>query len=288
MRTVKRIGILFCAIFLFITVSCNNSYSNPDYSKTPVLFVHGSGLSAKTWGNMIEFFSKNGYPQKYLLAIDMMPRNGSNIKAATTYITPAVEKLIRQSNEEAKRNGSNIKHKKIAIISHSMGAVSSRWYIFKEKPEKIIKWISLAGANHGTNAICPYRAPGNDELCPAFAKTKKESHVQIVLNGTPDEPVDETPFGLGKDKNKIKSIPPDKNRQIVYYSIRIEPDRWIKPESSAIIDGAGGENKDMISKFPVRETSAGNFLFKKRVGHDPLPKDEDLIKLVHYLLQKTE
>ncbi|MCK4817477.1 hypothetical protein KA005_17025, partial [bacterium] len=170
------------------------------------------------------------------------------------------------------------------IVSHSMGAVSSRWYCAKLHPERIRTWISIAGANHGTDALCQFTTPGSKEMCPAFAINKDQSKIQIYLNGSESKAVDETPFGIGRDRETIRRVPPDEKRKILYYTIRIEPDSWIKPERSAILDGCGGLRISISSNMQLKETKPGNFLFEKTISHDHLPKDKDMITFVAMLL----
>ncbi|KOR37679.1 hypothetical protein AM228_05850 [Planktothricoides sp. SR001] len=265
----------------------------PDYSRTPVLFVHGSGLSSSTWQPMIKHLQEIGYPSAYLYAVEIQPNDGANDRAAETFIAPAVESMLAKAQaaaRDAAKQKSNVPKNiepipvKVDIVAHSMGAVSSRWYIAKLHPERVRTWISLAGANHGTNALCGYSGAGNQQMCPAFATSAEDSPLQVALNGTPCAPIDETPFGLGVDSPEVKTIPPDTDREILYLSVRIEPDGWIKPENSAVIDGAGGLPIPIPAGVPVQETSPGNYLFQGRVGHDPLPQDPDLIRLVASML----
>ena len=272
-----------------------------DYCRTPVLFVHGSGLSSSTWQPTIEHLQEIGYPSAYLYAVELQPNDGANDRAAETFIAPAVESLLAKAQAaavgkkcpfrgNAATEKSNVPKNiepipvKVDIVAHSMGAVSSRWYIAKLHPERVRTWISLAGANHGTNALCGHSGAGNQQMCPAFATSAADSPLQVALNGTPSAPIDETPYGLGVDSPQVKTIPPDADRAILYLSVRIEPDGWIKPENSAVIDGAGGLPIPIPAGVPVQETSPGNYLFQGRVGHDPLPQDPDLIRLVASML----
>lgn len=257
-----------------------------DYSHTPVLFVHGSGLNSSTWQPMMQHLQQIGYPPTYLHAVDIKPNNEANDRAAAAFIAPGVESLLAKAQETARNAGAPIPVK-VDIVAHSMGAVSSRWYIAKLHPERVRTWISLAGANHGTNALCGHSGAGNQQMCPAFATLGAESALQVALNGTPSAPIDETPYGLGIDSLPVKRIPPDADRNILYLSVRIEPDYWIKPENSAVIDGAGRRDGLPIpipAGVPVQETSPGNYLFLSRVGHDPLPQHPDLIRLVVSML----
>lgn len=280
-----RVILLLNAVLSLLGCSRHVSSIDPDYSLVPVLFVHGSGLSSRTWKPMIRYFISIGYPSKFLHAVDLLPRDGSNIRAANEFIAPAVKSLLDNAKLAARIAGYKCEvGQKVDIVSHSMGAVSSRWYTVKKHPERVRTWISIAGANHGTNALCGHSGAGNMEMCPAYAKSREDSTVQVALNGTPAEPIDETPYGLGYDRHEIPRLPPDNSRSILYFTVRIEPDRWIKPETSALLDGAGGLPVSIPPGVPVEETTQGNYLFLSKVGHDPLPKNPELIRFVAALL----
>lgn len=269
-----------------VSQTLTSSNNPPDYSRTPVLFVHGSGLNSNTWEPMIKHLQEIGYPSEYLYAVDLKPNDGANDRAAETFIAPAVESMLAKAEDAARNAGYPGEiPTQLDIVAHSMGAVSSRWYVAKLHPERVRTWISLAGANHGTNALCGHSGDGNQQMCPAFATSVQDSALQVALNGTPRTPIDETPFGLGVDSlPEVQTIPPDADRAILYLTVRIEADGWIKPENSAAIDGAGGLPISLPARLPVEETSPGNYLFQGRVGHDPLPQDPDLIRLVVSML----
>lgn len=215
----------------------------PDYSRTPVLFVHGHGLGSGTWQAMISDFAANDYPPEYLFSVDLVPNNGANVRAAEMFIAPAAESLLVRAGRAARNAGhTGPRPERLDIIGHRMGGVSSRWYAAKLRPDRVRTWMAVVGANHGTNALCPFDDDGAREMCPAFATDPVQNKVQIDLNGTTVAPIDETPDGGGMNRPEIVRIPPDISRRILYYSIRIDPDEWIKPESSAIIDGAGGKD----------------------------------------------
>lgn len=288
-----RLTKLIIYIFTSSLFGCNNNYLiNSNYHFKPVLFVHGHGMSPGNWTDLMNYLIRSGYPREYLNAVDIRPNDLPNIQAATDFIEPAAESLLTNAEKAAKEAGyEGISPRKLNIVSHSMGAVSSRWYATKIHPEFVHIWISLAGANHGTNALCSFNDEAAKEMCPAFATTLDQSEIQVVLNGTVDAPIDETPFGIGLDKASITRIPPDSLRSILYFTIRIEPDEWIKPEHSAILDGAGGKSFKLPAEVSTEEISAGNFLFhgklgllKKEVDHTTLLFHPKLHQLVASLL----
>lgn len=283
----KLLMILICLLLSFCMpfLTC----SERDYGNTPVFFVHGYGMSAKFWEPIISYLTRHGYPRRYLKAINLRPNNSSNIVSAEKQIAPAIEELLHSINMFLKKNYPAILPKtKVDLISHSMGALSARWYAAKVRPDRVRNWISLGGANHGTDALCGWESPGADDLCPAFAENPKESLIQYELNGAPREgDVDETPYGLGRDSPGVDSIHSGNSRSILYISIRTTPDKWIKPENSAILDGTGGLSLVIPESVQAKETSPGNILMTNGVGHDPMLKCPDTIRVLAAILNQA-
>src|ERR1043166_4166547 len=58
----------------------------PDYTRTPVLFVHGHGLSSADWQPLIEHLTGAGYPREYLQAVEIVPNTIANVRAAKSVI----------------------------------------------------------------------------------------------------------------------------------------------------------------------------------------------------------
>jgi pimeloyl-ACP methyl ester carboxylesterase len=258
----------------------------PDFTKTPIFFVHGYGLSASSWNTMISSLTDAGYPPEYLEAIQLVPDDGANIPAAEDQIALAIEAFLDSINTFLAANYPNIPLKtKVDLVSHSMGSLSSRWYAARVRPDRVHKWISLAGANHGTNDLCGRPSEGADDSCPAYAKNEQESYIQYQLNGAPYvADVDETPFGIGDDSSGVTVLPPDQTRRILYVTIRTSPDIWIDPEDSVILDGAGGVEISIPADLPATMTSEGNFLMTNGVGHDAMLSDPDTVRLVRIIL----
>ena len=274
-------AMLLLPLFLGLAASSEPA----DYARAPVLFVHGHGLSSANWRPLIEYLAANGYAREYLHGVDIVPNTMANAQAATSVIAPAVDSLLARAKTAAQRAGYRGEvPRRLDIVSHSMGVVSSRWYAAKLRPERVRTWIGLAGANHGTQALCPFQDEASREMCPAFASNARTHALQVALNGTERERVDETPYGLGPDRPAVPRIPPDGTRSILYLTVRVEPDDWIQPERSALLDGAGGVPIRVPAGVPVRQTSPGNFLFQEPVGHDPLLLHPDLLRLVAAML----
>ena len=245
----------------------------------PVLLVHGSGLDAHYWKPLIEALEAEGYDRSMIEAVEMLPRDGSNTRAATEYLEPAVERLLVRVGADAVP-GPESRPGRVILVSHSMGAVSARWYATRIAPHRVAGWIAIAGANRGTNALCGYSGAGDRQMCPAYARSGAQSWIQVALNGTPDRPRDETPFGIGADSPGRISIAPDRSRRISYWTLRIEPDSWIEPASSAQIDGAGGLALGVPEGLPIEATSPGNYLFRENIEHDDLPADPRVVRWI--------
>jgi pimeloyl-ACP methyl ester carboxylesterase len=261
-------------------------YSCSDYARAPVLFVHGSGLTSESFSTMQAEFQAQGYPPELLLAIDLTPRDGDNVRAAEKFIAPAVAGLLSRQAEAMRSHAcDSATSGKVDIVAHSMGAFSARWAIRFLVPEQVQTLVTLAGANHGTNSLCGRSGVGDRQMCPAFAADEASSRSQAALNGTPQAPADETPYGQGMDTPIEQRIPPGEGRNVVYFTVRIDPDRWIEPADSALLNGAGGRNVAGFDRSTIRETSTGNYLFLAATSHDGLPYHPELIKFVLALLQ---
>ncbi len=253
-----------------------------DYALTPVLFVHGAGLHAGTWDTLVAHLSRNGYPDEYLLAIDMQPRTGSNPRAARQFIGPGVRTLLASANRAGATARGHGGHQRVDIVAHSMGAFAARWYVARDGATWVRRLVTLAGANHGTDALCGLDGAGAREMCPAYDVDR--NGVQFALNGAPGGRRDETPFGTGRDPDGVDPVAPDERRRIHYLTLRIEPDRWIKPEHSATLRGAGGIDLAVPPGLAVRETTPGNFLLLADVEHDPMLRHPQVLRFVAFAL----
>ncbi len=175
------------SLILASATGCSSEV-DPDFSRMPVVFIHGHGMSPNDWTQMIDHLSATGYPRDYLRAVDIQPNVMGNIDAAELVIAPAVEEIIKNARFAALKAGyTGALPERVDLVSHSMGAVSSRWYAARLVPERVRVWVSLGGANHGSSVLCEYHDDGAVDLCPAFAASKEMSLVQVTLNGKVDK-----------------------------------------------------------------------------------------------------
>ena len=282
--------VITLVILLLAALTSVGGCASEDYAKTPVFFVHGHGMPPESFNAMIAHLEKAGYPRLYLRTINLQPNNGANIPAAQKQIRPAIEQYLSEINDVLKTRRPEVAPKtKVDLLSHSMGALSTRWYAARLHPERVRVWLSLAGASHGSDVGCSFHDPGGDDICPAYAKNERESDVQFQLNGKPHVPdVDETPYGIGTDSPGVRVIAPVGSRKILYATIRTTPDVWMVPEDSPVVDGAGAPGLRMPAGIKAKETSPGNVLMTNGIDHDAVLSDADSLKLVQSILEQAD
>lgn len=278
------VGCALAAVAAFmLRAGSQDEAAAPDLAqrRLAVLMIHGSGLDASIWSGMILHLRNAGWPADYLMAVDLRPDDGANIPAAESQLMPAAQSLLARARARARQKGWPLPDK-IAIVAHSMGAVSGRWLGARLIPDQVAVFIAVAGAHHGTNAVCKLQGAGNDEMCPAFPAANT-SEVLNLLNGTEQRPLDRTPYGPGADPAGVASVRPDASACISWYTLFIDPDEWITPAVSARLPGSGGKE---LRELPpgIERVAPGEFRIHERVRHDDLPSTGAVMSLVTSVL----
>ena len=105
----------------------------------PILFVHGWNSSASTWDPMVASFKAAGWTDAEL--------NRWSYNTSQSNATTAQEIATRVANIRAATGVD-----KVDIIAHSMGSLSSRYFLKNLGGDLVVDdWISLGGPNHGTD-----------------------------------------------------------------------------------------------------------------------------------------
>lgn len=105
----------------------------------PILFVHGWNSSAATWDTMVADFKAAGWTDAEL---NRWSYNTSQSNATTAQEIAARVDTIRSAT------GAD----KVDVIAHSMGSLSSRYYLKNLGGHLVVDdWISLGGPNHGSD-----------------------------------------------------------------------------------------------------------------------------------------
>jgi triacylglycerol esterase/lipase EstA (alpha/beta hydrolase family) len=129
------------------------SFATVAQAHTPILFVHGWSESSSLWTTMIGKFEKDGWTKAEL--------NNWSYNTKQSNVTTAKE-VATKVTEIMKKTGAA----KVDLITHSMGALSTRYYIKNLGGESTIEsWVSLGGPNHGTTTA---------EFCAGFETSCKE------------------------------------------------------------------------------------------------------------------
>ena len=170
----------------------------PDLKHDPILFVPGYGNTGNI-ENMKARFKADGWQDVELYSY--------NYSVLASNATSAAE-IRDQVNNILKVTGAT----KVDIIAFSMGSVSSRYYMKNfDGALKVDAWVSLAGPNHGTDAVENNSCPSTPckEIIPG-------SNFLTALNAA-----DETPGAL-----------------VRYATWRSPCDQTINPDESVILSGA--------------------------------------------------
>lgn len=108
-------------------------------SNRPILFVHGWNSNLSTWDTMVANFKTAGWTDNELYRWSY---NTSQSNATTAQeVATRVDDIRAQTGWD-----------KVDIIAHSMGSLSSRYYLKNLGGDVLVDdWISLGGPNHGTD-----------------------------------------------------------------------------------------------------------------------------------------
>jgi triacylglycerol lipase len=151
----------------------------------PILFIHGYQGNEGTWDVMIGRFQAAGY-ESLSLYNWQYNSNRSNVRTADA-VRAKVDEIRAQTGWD-----------RIDIITHSMGGLSSRYYLKNLGGTAAVdEWVSLGGPNHGStlaNACiftpCREMRPGSSFLTALNADDETPGS-DVVRYGTWWSPCDE-------------------------------------------------------------------------------------------------
>jgi triacylglycerol esterase/lipase EstA (alpha/beta hydrolase family) len=111
---------------------------SPVVKHDPVLLVHGFHGSSASWLAMTAYLRAHGYRAEEL---DAMSYDSDASNVATAH------RIAREVAALRARTGAS----RVDVVSHSMGAISSRYYLERlGGAAHVDAWVSLAGVNEGT------------------------------------------------------------------------------------------------------------------------------------------
>ncbi|MCS7144220.1 MAG: alpha/beta fold hydrolase [Archaeoglobaceae archaeon] len=131
-REVLLVGILLALVFSPVV-----------QAKDPVLFVHGWTQNAGNWVTMMAKLTADGWPSNKLFAYTFSnpfdASDGANVRNA--------QEVANWVNNIKKITGAS----KIDIVAHSMGGLSTRYYMkFMGGAANVDDYITLGSPHHGT------------------------------------------------------------------------------------------------------------------------------------------
>lgn len=116
--------------------------------RTPVIFVHGSTISARYWLPVREQFLKAGYQRGELWALgygwDSVHHFDSNDLSV-----PSLERTVDSVMDYLSRKR-GIPVQQVDIVAHSLGVtVARQWLLQTNSYHRVRNFIAVSGANHG-------------------------------------------------------------------------------------------------------------------------------------------
>ena len=130
----KRVALAGVMSAMFLTAFGSTAWAND-----PILFVHGWNSSGSTWNTMVNRFAADGWTAAELNAWSY--NTSQSNKTTASQLGTKVDQILAATGAA-----------KVDVITHSMGGLSSRWYVkFLGGEPKVDEWVSLGGPNHGTD-----------------------------------------------------------------------------------------------------------------------------------------
>ena len=146
---------LLAIVFSLALLGAGSRATQTDASHhDPILFVHGYTSNAGAWDTMKARFLADGWESNYLYAYTFSSTK-SNASVAVD--------ISNRVNEIKAATGAA----KVDIIAHSMGSLSSRYYLKNlGGTANVDDWVSLGGPNHGTTWAygCFFFSPCNQMI----------------------------------------------------------------------------------------------------------------------------
>ncbi|MGW2516361.1 esterase/lipase family protein [Streptomyces sp. NPDC001617] len=207
-RIKRRIATALSAVAASLLLSLSFAAA-PAHAAThnPVVFVHGLSSDASSWDDWISDFEADGYTSSELYAWSY---DWSQSNATTA------SQLAAEIKSVLAKTGAS----KVDLVVHSMGALSSRYYLKNLGGTSYVDdFVSVAGVNHGTSVAswCAW-------LYTSCKEMQIGSSYLTALNSG-----DETPGSVS------------------YASYWSDCDEAVVPNSSALLTGATNVDAGCIS-----------------------------------------
>jgi triacylglycerol lipase len=210
--------------------------------QNPILFLHGGFKDKEDWVTMMGWFKADGWPDTTLYAYTFAENDDCTFEVNinnTNQIKQWVDEILNETGAD-----------KIDIVAHSMGGMSSRYYIkFLGGIDTIDDYVSLGSPHHGNN----WSSCGREGV----------KEMALILNEG-----DETPGGILNDT----------------LGIRYDP-IWNITYNSSHIPGTINytsiySRDDGICQYISSPLDGAYNIEVEKIGHSQLFKDESVYELV--------
>lgn len=139
----KKASLLLVLCFVFVAAIVPYVIPVSAAAKNPVLFIHGLTGSASNWNTMISRLVSDGWPRNILFAFTFSNpydyTSGANARNAIE-VNNWVNYILSVTGAS-----------KVDIVCHSMGGLSSRYWIkFMGGASKVDDYVSICSPHHGT------------------------------------------------------------------------------------------------------------------------------------------
>ncbi|GAB2506731.1 esterase/lipase family protein [Nocardiopsis aegyptia] len=135
----KRSFALLCGLALAASLSLASAVPAAAAQPAPIIFVHGFAGKGEQWSTMRASLVESGYPadRLHVFSYDWLRSNRT-----------IADRLSAYTDDVRGRHGADRVH----LVSHSMGGLSTRWYIKHLGGDRTVdQWISIGGPNNGTD-----------------------------------------------------------------------------------------------------------------------------------------
>lgn len=123
---------------LTAAVGVSAASAEPTATHDPIVFVHGYTGNATNWDTMVGRFRADGWTDAELTRKTYSSTTSN--KTVATAVAAEVDRVLAATGAT-----------KVDIVTHSMGGLSSRWFLKSlGGTAKVDDWVSLGGPNHGS------------------------------------------------------------------------------------------------------------------------------------------
>lgn len=149
-RKATLIVLLLTLILPCLYIKANTiHYKVASQNHDPILFIHGWLKTSQDWTYFKEWFQADGWPESILYVVDFYtnPQTTNHSSECSVHqnilnardIKFAVNNILWETGAE-----------KVDLVGHSMGGISSRYYIkFLDGIDKVDDYVSLGCDHHG-------------------------------------------------------------------------------------------------------------------------------------------